>query len=198
MGLPPLPPCSRVGYTQDSSNICIDVTAALNHTRGPILEVAGPTREGYPMIDPARLKKRVWLSNLFSGLPLWIRESAVDRLVSQPGYRRFEGPMPRAAERVGMRPPNVLWGRVDLQADGTALPIRPGSVGAILISRLNGPARNGAMREAYRALEPGGLLIWKSVGAGDLQFALSLGFELVAMTPRPNGKPECLALQKPR
>jgi len=156
-----------------------DLTAALNATRGPIVEVAGPTTAGFAAIDAARLEKPVLQSNLMAGLPLW--GDRIEQDDAAFGVRPYHGPPTPSMVKAGMaRAPKWLVGRVDFQADATALPLRDKVLGAVLVSCLNRPSRPGALREAARVLEAGGLLVWQGAFAEDLLLARSLGLELVA------------------
>lgn len=129
-----------------------DVYDRLSEVKGPLIEVGGPTDNGYDLVDTSKLDKKIYVSNLFPGAPYFEKGKFI-------GY---EGP-------------------VDFQADARDLPLKPESVGAIFLKALGEvettkdetPAveklaqqkklREETLAEAAKMLEPGGVLLMETV-----------------------------------
>jgi len=133
---------------------------------GPLIEVAGPTEDGFDFVDIEKLPGKIFVSNLYPGTP------------------RF-----KTGNMIG------YYGLVDFRGDGRSLPVKEGSVGAIFLSclgrtrgkdgesetekyRLNKELRENVMEEAYKVLKPGGILVFEKTKREDFEFATRLGFEL--------------------
>jgi ubiquinone/menaquinone biosynthesis C-methylase UbiE len=115
----------------------------INATNGPLIEIGGPTPNqwatdsAYNLIDTNTLTKKIITTNITSGVDVW-------------DYSDETG----EEEKVDFLP-------VDIQADALRLPFKSSSVGAIFASALPVEIRVGALQEAVRVLETGGLLIWQ-------------------------------------
>ncbi|GIW69633.1 MAG: hypothetical protein KatS3mg101_0380 [Patescibacteria group bacterium] len=117
----------------------------LNDTRGPIIEIAGPTPFYKQLQNLDAIKKPIFVSNLTPGDPL---------------YNPFTG------EYLGVH------GTVDFQADARKLPVENKSVGAILASCLPANIVVDTVNEIDRVVEDSGLVIWQGVKydtAADIQ-----------------------------
>jgi len=145
-----------------------DVLESLGRVRGRFFEVAGPTKE-YKLVDLEKLRRQtgrqLHVSNLgFGGAP------------------KFDA---KTGELIAVNPAH-------LTADGTALPLAEGSVGALFCSCLSTvrdrsrpfqeqvemtlELRKSAVSEAARVLEHGGLLVWQGGGRDMLDYAKTQGF----------------------
>lgn len=146
-----------------------DIYKKLSEVSGPLIEVAGPSDLGYELVDLKKIDKKIYVSNLFKGAPRF----SVD-----------------TGEFIGYE------GLVDFQADGTKLPLKPESVGAIFIKSLGDISsieenrtkeqiqddqqklRSEAIREAAVALERGGILVFEGTDLGVLDYAQANGLKL--------------------
>lgn len=141
-----------VGWSEDQ----FDVADALKTIRGPIVEVGGPTPDGFRMIHKrmiAESGKQYLTTNVTDGL-------------YQP---------------VGENPTKVAkMQSVDIVADIKHLPFADRSMGAVFASCLPMDIRADAMLEARRVLEDGGLLVWQGTFSDDFEVARRVGFEVVA------------------
>lgn len=70
------------------------------------------------------------------------------------------------------------YGEVDFQADSTHLPLKDGGVGALFANALEPETREKTIEEAYRVLEPNGLLFWQGGSQNDLDLIQQKGFRL--------------------
>lgn len=129
-----------------------EVIDALRTIHGPIIEVAGPTRGGYSLVDLSKLDRNIFVSNITPGLGL---------------------SDPRTTEFIGYA------GKVDLQADATKLPLASNKVGALFTSCLSHFMAPPFINEAMRTLEPGGLLIYQGGRSENMNYALKAGFQVV-------------------
>jgi hypothetical protein len=48
-----------------------DIEDKLKSVKGPLIEVAGPSEDGYSMIDTDSLEKKIYTSNLYKGCPIF-------------------------------------------------------------------------------------------------------------------------------
>lgn len=189
-----------------------DVEEKLNKVNGQIIEVAGPTPDGYDLVNFEKLRKPLYTSNVFPGRP-YFRENRED----------------------GSTTINYT-GKVNFIADATKLPFKNGSIGAVFISCLGGShlaemsakmgskkfkesahikggyptkeekmkaviipeeeknkmnlngdydndrLRQNALKEVFRVLESEGILVWQGGHKNDFDFAKNLGFEVVQMS----------------
>jgi len=154
-----------------------DVDKRIETTRGQFIEIAGPTAKGYKQVDLEKLPRKIYITNLFPGCPYYKKTEKGDIVLE--GYE----------------------GKVDFEADATEMPLRDSSVGAVFSTnlsafpsekhnltkeqidtetdRLTKILRENAMKEAWRILEPGGLLIWQGGKEEDFTVAHNLGFRIV-------------------
>jgi hypothetical protein len=128
------------------------VYRTINNLNGPLIELGGPTDEGYKQVDLSKLDKRLFVSNLLPGFPYYDTKTG---------------------EFLGYR------GKIDFQADATAIPIKNEGCGALFVSCLPVEIRKKILSEAYRVLEKGGLLIWQGGIDKDIEIAEKLGFEVM-------------------
>ncbi len=146
-----------------------NISEELKKRQGPMIEVGGPTEDGFRLVPTEAMRDirdRFHISNSDDGL-----------------YARYPGERERRKEY-----------SVDFTADATALSFPNEFLSAVFASCLprhaveNGiaekdkPVREPAIREAYRVLESGGLLIWQGTFWDDLKMAHSVGFEMMAHT----------------
>lgn len=156
-----------------------NVYVKMHHLKGPLIEVAGPTKSGYELVDFDTLDRKVMVSNIYQGTP----KLGVDNK------------------------PEGFYGRVDFEADARQLPLKDKSAGAIFSSnfgliqnqdlppeerlRRSNEARIDVIKEANRVLKEGGLLIWQGGKAQDVEFAKQHGFVVRQMIETRNRiKPE--------
>ena len=74
---------------------------------------------------------------------------------------------------------------VDVMGDANALPFRSRTLGLVIASCLPQDAREHFFNEAYRSLEPGGLLAYQRAEDLDVSQTLNLGFDIVAYSTEP-------------
>lgn len=91
-----------------------DLQESLNNTKGPLVEIGGPTSDGYNLIDINKLKKKVLTSNLFPGAP------------------KFSNPDDTEFDTLN------FYGKVDFMADAHNLPLQDNLTGAVFVSCLGG------------------------------------------------------------
>lgn len=146
-----------------------DAQKYLEQQNAPFVEVAGPTASGYTLIDLETLKKsgkKMLVSNLFPGLPQWKGNDVT-----------------------------IQKGGVDFQSDTTELSIKNNSAGALFCSRFSylppkpksvtgnewqkrsADARLQVIKEAWRTLQDGGLLVWQGGQGIDVVQMAQIGFE---------------------
>lgn len=82
--------------------------------------MAGPTDPGLDLADLSKIDKKMYVSNIEPGLPLWSREG----------------------EHLG------YIGKVDFQADATNLPLKTDSIGALFVSAMYRDIREKFLLEA--------------------------------------------------
>lgn len=143
----------------------------LKKVGGPLIEAGGPTKEGYALVDVARLPKKLITTNIVRVIPEFTGFDSTDS---------------------GLRP--------DVQTDVRAMPLRDSGVGALFVSCLGGlpkfnrdnndlesrketteALRGHALKEAWRIIEDGGYLVWQGGKKADIAQALDLGFHPVTM-----------------
>jgi len=122
----------------------------INKRQGIFIEVGGPTKQGFISLEGITLPKEPIISNISS---------------TPPGTA--------TKEEVKLQHP-----KIKLIADATSLPFPDNSIGLILASCLPSRIRSSTLAEAYRVLEPGGLLIWQGGRIEDLAEAKRIGFKL--------------------
>lgn len=139
-----------------------NIEEELEKVKGPYIEIGGPTATEYwfglKLIDTKTLNKKVYVSNITPGVIIHMENGKTKQ-----------------------------YGKVDFQADATKLPLKNNSIGALFASCLNGPIRADVLDEAYRVLEPDGLLLWQGGKQEDIEKAKSLGFvtkEVWSYSPR--------------
>lgn len=130
-----------------------DLEEAIRKALGPLLEVGGPTDYEYYQTDIDNSGRKMHVSNIYPGQPLYDLSSDNKDPI---GYK----------------------GKVDLQADATNLAIRDNSLGVLFASCLPIPIRQGLLEEASRVLRPGGLFIVPGFKDEEIDAAKKMGFEL--------------------
>lgn len=131
-----------------------DLGKELRVRKGPFVEIAGPTEDGYDRIDLNSLDRKVFQSNVKNGSPIY-------------------GPEPEENPK-----PIGYFGKVDFMADATKLPLADGKVGALFGSCLPREIRAKAIKEALRILEPGGFFVSQGFWAENIDLAQKLGFRV--------------------
>lgn len=134
-----------------------DVQTELDKRSGPFIEVGGPTWGGYELVPTEKLKTRLYVSNIPNPSP------TVKAMVLNFVKGLLKGRFSR---------------KVHFQADGRELPLANSSVGALLGSALPTQLREKLFKEAYRVLEPGGLLVFQTGTDNDKKQIEKLGFEI--------------------
>ncbi len=138
-----------------------DALKRLAETKGILLEVAGPTEEGYNLVDIKKLPKKLFITNI------------------TPGRPQFD---PETGEFIG------YGAKVDFVEDATKMTFNENSVGAVFSScigsiNVEGLEQDGirekTIKEAYRVLEPGGLLIWQGGNEEEFSIARRCEFRLL-------------------
>jgi hypothetical protein len=133
-----------------------DVADAFKKLRGQIVEVGGPTLDGFKIVHQKILAdsgKQYITTNINDGL-----------------YQMAGG----TSEKV------VKIKNVDVVADSRQLPFADGSLGAVFASCLPLGIRAETMLEARRVLEDDGLLVWQGTMKDDYEVAQRIGLELLA------------------
>lgn len=130
------------------------VRQALEATKGPFIEVGGPSEDeywlGYSLYDTKFLNKKLHVSNVNPGVPIVNRKGEV-----------------------------VRYGRkVDFRADARQTPLRDESVGALFASNLPQEIRADVTEEGRRIVEPGGLFFIQGFLKKDIDYAKEQGFEV--------------------
>lgn len=130
------------------------VTESIKQLSGPLIEIAGPTEEGYDLVDFSKLgnDKKLFISNLSPGCPLY------DQMTGEfLGYA----------------------GKLDFQADATKMPIKNEGCGALFASCVPTQIREKTLAEAHRVLQEGGLFVWQGALDNDIEIAKKSGFEVM-------------------
>lgn len=135
-----------------------DTESYLNSLGKPIIEIAGPTPQGFKTIDIKKIKQ-FFTSNL-----------------AKSGQNVSDNPqLGNWRDYVGSS------GEIDFQADGQNMPLMSESVGGVLISAiLNEKKLNeNIIDEANRILVHGGILILEANTPDDVLYAINHGFEVI-------------------
>lgn len=132
-----------------------DTQVELYKRKGLFIEVAGPTKTGYKIVDFDSLPKKVYISNL---------------------YHKFTPNWDWLPEECRQTQTN----QIDFRADATLLPFAPESIGAIFTSLLYTNLRFKFLDESINALEPGGLVVFQGGVDEDIEHASKIGFKTVA------------------
>ncbi len=128
-----------------------DLTQALNDVKGPIIEVGGPTESGFPLANWDEVKKKVYVSNIEPGAPIYGQDGTFSH----------------------------YYGKVDFLANAKALPFGKNTIGAIRADALPPNVFEDAILEARRVLIVDGLLILQSLDADAVLFVSKNGFKLI-------------------
>lgn len=121
---------------EEKKELGFELANELSSRNGIFIEIAGPTPEGFSLVDYEKLDRPVLTSNIKPGIPLW--DDKTGELVT-------------------------YWGKVDFQADSQKLPLRNESVGALFGSCLEQNTIPKTLKEAARILEPRGILVLQQV-----------------------------------
>ncbi len=124
----------------------------IRHRHGPLVEIAGPTDNGFELVDLSKLDKKVFESNISPGCPL---------------YDDMTGEF------------LCYTGQIDFQSYAQNLPFKESGIGVLFASCLPKDIRNRTIQEANRVLEDGGLLIWQGGTDEDVESGKKIGLELV-------------------
>jgi len=169
-----------------------DFLKLLKGIKDPVIEIAGPTKGGYPFIGISDLKsffEKVFISNIVIDQPVYDKGSF-------SGYERLD---------------------LDLLASAINLPFQDETIGAVFCSYLPktrepspyvidpnerskftmtqltadmirgkeiSPLRKNAIEEAYRVLKRNGFLIWQGGEEVDYKFAEQLGFRIIKLVEK--------------
>ncbi len=150
-----------------------DIYGELQKRKGIFLEIGGPTlsRESigrsYFLVDTKKLSKPLITSNITKGVTEWVFDYDAAMASTNDQEEDFYRP-------VDFHPANLV-------ANATRLPIKDGSVGALFASGLPEELRKGIFQEAYRILEPGGIVVWQAATKKQLQTAAAIGFKLKSL-----------------
>ncbi|MBP9820247.1 methyltransferase domain-containing protein [Candidatus Woesebacteria bacterium] len=137
-----------------------DVLTALHKVKGQFIEIGGPTQPHYVLetpylvVDTKKLPKPLITTNITPATKVF-----------EPDYETGE------YSEAQLLPTQV-------QIDGRQLAFADNSVGAVFASALPVEIRGKVLVEAYRVLEPGGVLIWQYPFVSDLHSAVKVGFSL--------------------
>lgn len=129
-----------------------DLEKAIKAAPGPLLEVGGPTEYEYFLTDIKNSGKKMFVSNIEPGRPLYNTDSNNTKLI------KYEG-------------------KIDLRIDATRLPIKNACLGVLFASCMPRNTHSAIFQEASRVLKQEGLLIAPGLSEKDLQEAESLGLE---------------------
>lgn len=102
--------------------------------KGFFVEVGGPTKDGFDLIDYKDIRKRIFISNITKGV------SEYDT---------------KTGEFLG------YFGKIDFLIDGRHLPFKDNSIGIIFASYLPHNMRMSIWAEIFRVMRNNGLLIWQ-------------------------------------
>ena len=151
-----------------------DFQEALDNLGGPIVEVGGPTKDGYftDEVFPTSaqtVQDELLVSNIEKG-----------RMI---GIKNDDGSFTKKFQDYDL----------DFRANGLAMPFARETLGAVFSSylpRTNPSNPNDAdsepfkfrgplITEVFRTLEPGGLMVMQAIEDDDVQYALDQGFQIV-------------------
>ncbi len=132
----------------------------LRNRQGPFIEIGGPTPNGFELVNYDSLDKKIFMSNITPGCPLY------DEMTGQ-----FLG----------------YIGKINFYADGKQLPLKDGGIGALFASNMPYAIRKQLIHEAKRVLEENGLLVWQGGTEEDIQEASRIGFELTEYSKKLYG-----------
>lgn len=121
------------------------------------IEIGGPTPKGFELINFSDFLKRVFVSNITRGNPIYNSETA-----ELLGYGNEE--------------------KIDFLTDGRRMPFRDGSISVCFISCLPVKIRKDVLEDVVRVLEDGGLVVWQGGIRKNKKFAEKLGLKIVAYT----------------
>lgn len=125
---------------------------AIRDAKSPIIEVGGPTDSSWYLTDIKNANRRMFISNITPGNPVY--------------GKNFED-----------RRPIKYEGKVDFLADATHLPLRKNSVGVLFASCV--PREEGFFPEAHRVLEDNALLVTAGIGWEDIVKAEETGLQMI-------------------
>ena len=177
----------------------------LRKAKGPTVEVAGPTDEGFffhdikeDMAQPHKTdlfkERKVFVSNLFSGRP----EFAKDKFSHFTGTADFIADaqkLPAREGRVGVLfcsciGPIGTTGMEKMRKLGFEKTVsrieleREAAIKSDIVVEESAHLREEVFQEARRVLRAGGLFIWQGGLPDDLKFALNSGFILLQIERR--------------
>lgn len=126
---------------------------SVKYKDGSFIEIAGPTPDGYNLVDISKLDRKLFTSNLEEELPL------------------FTGGFINPGEKPGRIKSGI---KVDFVAKGEEMPLGDQSTGAVFLS--NCPGSPLIYQEVYRILKDDGLFIAQGMGKSDLVQLMMIGF----------------------
>ncbi|MEK7168690.1 MAG: hypothetical protein AAB778_01640, partial [Patescibacteria group bacterium] len=137
----------------------------IDNTKGPVLEIGGPSLSGYKIIDIQSLKKPITVTNINGGVKF---------------------------ENIG------LVGIADKKLDATNMNLKPNSVGSFISKSLPKSIYPEYFSEAYKALEPDGIIVIDSTAHNSelIPLAESTGFKFIKSYVDSNSQVG-LVFQKP-
>jgi len=134
------------------------LTAELNKINGPIIEIGGPTENGFPLAKWDKIKKNAYISNVKQGAPTFD---------SKGNFSHF-------------------YGKVDFQTDAQRLPFSSQSIGAIRADSLPPHILEKTIDEAQRVLVKNGILILQGLDSNDVLFITKQNFTLIQYKMKDN------------
>lgn len=153
-----------------------ELEESLARLKGPMIEIAGPTIQGYQLI-PEKFLGQMLVSNA-------IEKPFRDPNIGPSRYGIVNALRPKA--------------RLDFVANGLSLPFRKTSVGAVFVSAFpdspminegkSTKARSVLLKQIAPVVEKSGLLVWQNGHAEDARNAEDLG--LVPVMAQVNIQPE--------
>ncbi len=134
-----------------------DVVEHLQSIHKPVVEVAGPTPDGYDLLDIQKIK--IFHTN-----------------IAAPGQRAESN-----TEASGWRKHVGSSGDISVQMDGQRMPFSDKSIGGILMKAIvqDVQMNDKILSEAHRVLHDDGLLILEQNSPHIISKALELGFSVV-------------------
>lgn len=131
----------------------------LTKSSSPFIEVAGPTPEGFELLDTSKLTKKLLVSNITPGLENWDHSGKESVLLGH----QYED-------------------QLDFRADARQLPFAKESVGLLVTAYPTNGISPSLIIEAHRVIKQGGYLLWEGALDNDVLFLLSHGFEIMKYT----------------